>query len=183
MAADEFSWEDPLRSYVDTWQRVVFTPRDFFASASQGSGLQGPIGFLLVTLALGGAGLALTGWGAAALPLLLVGGLLRVLAAAFLAWLIATQVFSGKGDYQATLRVLAYASAVAVFVFVPGVRLLAKLYALFLAIVGLEKAHQFDAVSAVLTLLLAALVAVALTLGLGLGHLFHPAHPAWLLGA
>jgi len=179
--ADEFSWDDPARTYAESWREVVFEPRRFFSEDRPGRGLQGPIGFLLVSLAIGGLGLAVFGWGAGALPRILIGGLLRTLVAALLLWLIATRLFGGKGDYESTLRVLAYASALTVFIFVPGVRVLAKLYALFIVVIGLERAHDVDTVRAVLTILVAALCALALHGAVG-GALFgHVVHPAWML--
>ena len=181
MGHDEFTWDDPVRSYIDTWQRVIFTPRDFFARDPSGRGLQAPIGFLVVTLLVGGLGLVVAGWGPIALPLLVVGGLFRVLVTALLVWLVASRIFSGTGDYEATVRVLAYAAAVSVAIFVPGVRVIAKLYGAYLAIVGLERAHRFDAVQAVLTLLLTAIAVAVLAFGLAGTSVLSPVHPAWLL--
>jgi hypothetical protein len=177
---DEFTWDDPVRSYAETWQRVVFTPREFFALDRSGRGLQAPIGFLLVSLALGGFGLVVAGWGPTALPLLLVGGLFRVLLTALFVWIVASRIFSGIGDYEATLRVLAYSSAVSVLIFVPGVRLIAVLYGLYLVIVGLERAHHFDAVQAVLTLIVTAIAVAVLAFALTGMSVFSPVHPAWL---
>jgi hypothetical protein len=180
MPEDEFSWDDPLHSYAATWRRVVGSPREFFAVDRTGHGLQAPIGFLLVTLALGGLGLTVFGWGFVALPRFLIGGFLRVVLGAAIFWLIASQVLGGKGDYESTLRVLAYASAVSVLIFLPGVRLLAGLYGLFLVIVGLESAHRFDPARAVLTVLLSMISIFVVVHALRIDHLLRPLHQAWI---
>ena len=182
MAADEFSWDDPIRSYLDTWREVVFSPRSFFSEERLAAdhGVQDAVGFLLISLLIGGVGLLLGGWGFWALPVLLVGGLVRVLIAALVICVIATQVFDGRGNYESTVRVLAYASAMAVFVFVPRLRIVAKLYGLFLATIGLRQAHRLSPASAVLTLLTSALVAFALHVALR-GCAAYPFHSFGLL--
>jgi len=180
MPEDEFSWDRPLQSYLATWRGVVASPREFFAVDRSGQGLQAPIGFLLVTLAIGGVGLAVFGWGFVALPRFLIGGFLRVVLGAVVFWLVASQVLGGKGDYESTLRVLAYASAVSVLIFLPGIRLLAGLYGLFLVIVGLESAHRFDPSRAVLTVALSLFSIFVVVHALRLDHVLRPMHPAWL---
>lgn len=183
MAVEEFTWDDPVGSYVGTWQRIVLDPRGFFARESSTHDLQGPIGFLLVTLGIGGLGLVLGGWGLGALPRLLVGGLVRTCLAAVLAWLVASRVFGGRGELEATLRGLCHAAALTVFIGVPGLRVLAELYGLFLALAAIEGAQRLDAGRAALTILATALAAAILHRALGLGTLFHAVHPAWLVGA
>ena len=179
MPEDEFTWDDPARSYASTWRRVLGAPREFFAAVPVAQGLQAPIGFLLVSLAIGGVGLVLFGWGWSALPRLVIGGFLRTILGAIVYWAVATRVFGGKGDYESTLRVLAYASAVTVFLFIPRIRILAALYGAFLVIVGLEQAHHFDATRSVLTVILSWVVALAVIYTLGIHHWIHPMHPAW----
>jgi hypothetical protein len=179
MPQDEFSWDDPLRSYATTWRRVMGSPREFFAADHPGTSLQAPIGFLIVTLAIGGGGLALFGWGFRAIPIVLIAGFLRVVLGGLAFWLVATRLLGGSGDYAATLRVLAYASAVGVFICLPRIRILAGLYGLYLVVIGLENAHRFEATRAVLTVIIGALVFGAVVYAFGLHHLMHPVHPAW----
>jgi hypothetical protein len=87
---------------------------------------------------------------------------------------IARQLFGGAGDYEATYRAVAYASAPAALLWLPLVKPLVALYSLYLLIVGLERAQGFDTVKAVLTVLLAAVVLVAVGWMLGLTHGWMP---------
>lgn len=183
MAAEEFTWDDPVGSWIGTWQRVVLDPRGFFSRESPGYDLQGPIGFLVVSLAIGGLGLVLSGWGIAALPRAIAGGLVRTCLGATIAWLVATRVFGGQGDLEGTLRALAYASAMTVFLGVPVLRVVAKLYGLFLVLAALEGSQRLDAGRAALTILVTALAVAVVHRALGLGALLHAVHPAWLLPA
>jgi hypothetical protein len=87
---------------------------------------------------------------------------------------IAQQLFGGTGDYEATFRAVAYASAPVALIWIPFIRPLVGLYVLFLVIVGLERMHAFDATKAVLTVLLSALVLGAVVWMLGWHHWWMP---------
>lgn len=167
---EEFRTEQFAESFVGVWKRVVTDPRGFFQDMPIRGGIQAPLLFLvgcLVVAALGylvigprGFGLSLVFWGS-----------VRSFLCAAVFLLVARQIFSGAADFEATYRVVAYASAPMAFMFLPLVGGLAFLYTLFLVIVGLERVNGFDAVKSVLTVLLATIVIVALGWALGLhGH-------------
>ncbi|MCC6766994.1 MAG: YIP1 family protein [Deltaproteobacteria bacterium] len=167
---EEFRTEQFAESFVGVWKRVVTDPRGFFQDMPTRGGIQAPLLFLmgcLVVAALGylvlgprGFGLSLVFW-----------GMLRSFLYAAVFLLVARQIFSGSADFEATYRVIAYATAPMAFMFLPLVGGLTFLYTLFLVIVGLERVNGFDAVKSVLTVLLAGLVIVTLGWALGLhGH-------------
>jgi hypothetical protein len=166
---EEFRTEQFAESFVGVWKRVVTDPRGFFQDMPIRGGIQAPLLFLvgcLVLAALGflvvgprGFGLSLVFWGTA-----------RSFLYAVVFMLIARQVFSGIADYEAHYRVVAYATAPMALMWVPLVGSLAFLYTLFLVIVGLERINGFDAVKAVLTVLLASLVLLVLGWAFGFHH-------------
>jgi hypothetical protein len=101
-------------------------------------------------------------------------GTLRSFLYAAVFMLVARQIFAGAADYEASYRVVAYATAPMAFMFLPFIGGLTFLYTLFLVIVGLERVNGFDAVKSVLTVLLASVVIAALGWVFGLpGHGAH----------
>ena len=60
---------------------------------------------------------------------------------------------------------------------IPVVKYLAALYAAYLIILGVAKAHAFDTVRAVLTLVATAVVTLVLVYALGLGRWVHRVNP------
>ena len=162
----ELQTENLVNSFAGVWKRVVTDPRGFFQEMPVSGGLARPLIFLAICLAVSGLGLLLLGWGWLALWFAVRGLLFSfVYAAVFM--IVGRQIFAGVGDYEATYRVVAYAAAPVALFWIPIVKHLAALYLLFLLIVGLERVHAFDAVKAVLTLLIAAFVIMVLAWVLG----------------
>jgi hypothetical protein len=104
-------------------------------------------------------------------------GLVRIFIGAALVVLVATNLFEGRGDYEATFRVLAYSSAVAVLIGLPVIKYFAAIYGAYLVIVGIEKAHGIDAVRAILTLVASAVVGGVIAFALGLWPFLHRVNP------
>jgi hypothetical protein len=184
---DEFKTDDFVNSFVGVWRRVTGDPRGFFREMPLGGGLQGPIVFLLVTLALGALGFLIVGPRGFAFHFLLH-GLIRSFVYGVVLMLVARHVFAGSGDFEANYRVVAYAAAPLALVWIPLLGKLAILYSAFLVIVGLERANAFDAVKAVLTVLLAAVALFAVTRIFGFGGSWGPrgrwaGHCPWGPGA
>ena len=99
--------------------------------------------------------------------IVLLGGVVRLFNSAALLLLIAQKLFEGKGDFEATFHACAYAAAPVVLLWVPGIRYLAALYIGYLLIVGLQRAQGLDSVKAVLTIALAMIAGVFLSLPFG----------------
>jgi hypothetical protein len=166
---EEFRPDQLADSFIGVWKRVVTDPRGFFQDMPVRGGIQSPLLFLvgcLIAAALGylivgprGFGLGLVFWGT-----------VRSFLYALVFLLVARHVFAGSADYEANYRVVAYATAPMVFMWIPWIGQLTFLYTLFLVIVGLEKVNGFDAVRSVLTVLLASVVLVAVGWAFGLHH-------------
>jgi hypothetical protein len=141
----------PSIGFVDTWRRVVTEPRAFFADMPHVGGLQEPLGFLAVCAALNALGVLLTGWG--------IGGAISAfiwfIAAGFIAaavlTLVAQHLFAGPAGFEPLFRVVAYASAPAVFLWLPKLWIFALLYAWYLEVRGVERVNGFEPTPAVLT--------------------------------
>lgn len=178
---EEFRTEQFAESFIGVWKRVVTDPRGFFQDMPIRGGIQAPLLFLvgcLVLAALGflvvgprGFGLALVFWGA-----------VRSFLYAVVFMLVARNIFAGVGDFEASYRVVAYASAPLALMWLPLVGPLTFLYMIFLVIVGLERVNGFDAVKSVLTVLLASVVVVAVGWAFGWHHYPMAYHHGFLMG-
>jgi len=162
MATTEFETRSPLEEFPSLWQRVVTDPLGFFATMPETGGLAAPTVFLAICAAINAIG-----------HLLFLVGLLGmvgiffwqvvaafVIAAFFV--LIAQNLFAGRGGFEGTFRVVAYAWAPLVVAWAPVVGKLALIYTLYLMIRGLERVQGLDATRAVLTVVLGAGVLVIL---------------------
>ena len=139
--------------FADTWKRVMTDPSGFFADMPHGGGLQEPMVFLGVCAVLDAVGSLLFGWGVFGA----VWGAFVVLIAfvsAVTLTVIAQQLFDGRAGFEETFRVVAYAAAPLVFLWVPRLWPFALLYALFLQVRGIQRVNNFEPVPAVLTVAL-----------------------------
>jgi hypothetical protein len=177
LSSAEFDPKDPVNSFACVWQRVMLEPRAFFEGLPATGGLQPPLAFAAICLAIGAFGFMIFGGGLGGFLALLLIGLARLFVGSAIVALIAQQLFDGRGDYEATFRVLAYSIAPVVVIGIPVVKYFAALYAAYLIILGVAKAHSFDTVRAVLTLLATAAVALVLVYALGLGRWVHRVNP------
>ena len=177
MAAAEFDAKDPIGSFASTWQKVVFEPREFFDSLPPAGGLQPPLVFALISLAIGAFGFMIFGGGIRGFLALVIVGVARLFIGAAIVALVAQYLFDGRGDYEASFRVLAYSAAVAVVIGIPIIKYFAALYGAYLVIIGLSKAHAFDTVKALLTMLVSLFVGMVLVHALFMERLVHRANP------
>jgi hypothetical protein len=76
-----------------------------------------------------------------------------VMAALFV--LIAQNLFDGRGGFEPTFRIVAYAWAPLVVYWVPLLGVLAWVYSAYLLLRGLERAQRLDTTRAALTLVIA----------------------------
>ncbi len=169
---DELQINNLPESFPGVWRRVMSEPRRFFEDMPLTGGLQSPLIFLLISLAISAVGFLLIGPRALVLWVPLV-GIVRAFVGALVLMVVAQQAFHGGGDYEGTFRAVAYGSAPVALIWLPIIRPLVVLYALFLIVIGLERAHAFDATKAVLTVLLGAIVLIAVMWTLGWGHWGH----------
>lgn len=169
----ELQPDNLFESFTTVWKRVMSEPRRFFEELPLSGGLQSPLVFLLVSLVIAAIGFLLIGPRPLALWIIVL-GLVRAFVGAAVVMVVARQVFRGSGDYEATFRALAYASAPVALLWIPLIRPLVLLYVLFLLIVGLERAHGFDATKSVLTMVLSFIIVGTIVWMLGWGHLWMP---------
>jgi hypothetical protein len=78
--------------------------------------------------------------------------------------LIAQNLFAGRAGFEPTFRVVAYAWAPLILGWVPFIRRIALVYAVYLMIRGVERVQGLEPVRAVLTVLLGAAAIWALGL-------------------
>jgi hypothetical protein len=168
-AGEGFDLGDPLGSFGATWQRILREPRTFFEALPVAGGLQAPLVFAVICLAIGGFGYLIFGGGIGGWIGILLIGLMRLVVGSAIVTLIAQQLLEGRGDYEATFRVLGYSTAVAVFIGIPFLKYFAALYGAYLVIVGLAKAHGFDAGRAMLTAVASAVTGFVIVYALDLG--------------
>jgi hypothetical protein len=140
-------------------------------------GLQAPLVFAVLCLAIGGFGYMIFGGGVRGWIGILLIGLMRLVIGAAIVTLIAQQLFEGRGDYEATFRVLGYSTAVAVFIGIPFVKYFAALYGAYLVIVGLAKAHAFDMARAMLTAVASVATGFVILYALHLGSWMYRVNP------
>ncbi len=169
----ELQTENLFDSFTGVWKRVTTEPRRFFEEMPVTGGLQSPFLFLLICLVIAAVGFLVIGPRAFAIWIIVL-GILRAFVGAFVLMVIARQIFRGTGDYEATFRVLAYSSAPIALLWLPIIRPLVLLYLLFLIIIGLERAHGFDATKSVLTMLIAVITVGAIVWTLGWSHMWLP---------
>lgn len=176
-ASAEFDPKDPLASFAATWRRVLLEPRAFFEGLPEAGGLQPPFFFAVICLAIGGFGFMIFGAGIKGLFAVLAIGVVRLFVGSAIVALIAQQLFEGRGDYEATFRVLCYSSAVAVVIGIPVIKHFAALYGIYLVIVGLARAHSFDTVRAALSAVASVFVGWVIIHALCLGGWMYRVNP------
>jgi len=175
MDAAEFDRNDFIYSFGQVWKKLMTDPQGFFLAMPLTGGLANPFVFATLCLLVTAIGFLVSGYGLRLSFALILWGVIGLFLGAALLLLIAWKLFAGKGDYEATFRALAYAIAPVVLLWIPLVRYVAALYTAYLLIVGLQRAHEFDNVKAVLTVLVTMLVGFFLTLSLsGPGRLWPP---------
>ena len=155
----EFSYSDPVRSFVDTFRRVVFSPKDFWRGLPPQGGFLNPLIFAmtctLISALVGGAfneiARVVPGMQALAANM----GFLTIVVLAFV-WTMAGLALStgiyhllvrlivgrNNGGLQATFRVLSYALAVQIVSWLPLLNLLAGIYGLYLCAFGFREVHS-----------------------------------------
>jgi hypothetical protein len=158
MATSESDARATVEGLVGTWRRVVTEPHAFVADLPETGGLGEPFGFLAAVAAVNAVGVAAVGGGVAGLLGAFVVLVVATVLSAALAVLVAQNLFDGRGGFEPTFRVLAYAAAPLVVAWIPVLGGLAVAYAAYIAIRGLERVQRVETTRAVLTLLIAVAV-------------------------
>jgi len=154
MATTESEPQAGIQAFPALWQRVVTAPHAFFADMPPTGGLGDPALFLAICAGINAVGHLLFAAGVFGM----VGSFLVQMIAAFvlaaILVLVAQNLFEGRGGYEATFRVVAYAWAPLVVYWLPFVGSLALVYSFYLMLRGLERVQAQDTSRAALTLVI-----------------------------
>ena len=153
MSTTEPDGRAALEGFVGTWRRVVTDPLGFFADMPESGGLAAPTIFLALCSAANAAGHLLVGRGLTSGVAVFVGQVVSAYVAAALLVLVAQHLFGGRAGFEPTLRVVAYAAAPGILLWVPFVGAFAWAYGAYLVVRGLERVQALDTTRAVLTVL------------------------------
>jgi hypothetical protein len=173
-AGTEFTYQDPVQSFISTVQTVVTQPADFFRGILRQGDFVNPLIFAIicyeVTAILGGiiaVAFGNRGFGAlignivlapigAAIGLFIGAGIVHLL--------VMVIVGSRNSGYEATFRVAAYSTVVNLVSWIPFIGWIASLYGVYLAIVGIREVHNTTTGKAALVVLIPAAVVLLLVL-------------------
>jgi hypothetical protein len=155
----EFSRSDPVRSFVDTFRRVIFSPKDFFHGLPPRGSFLDPLIFAVVCAVIDAILTAtfqelahtLLGMQFFSTDTGFVLNALRGFVLTIIALVVVTGVYqlfvriiigANNGGLEATFRVLCYVQAVQPFTFLPLLNLLAGIYGLYLSAFGFQEVHS-----------------------------------------
>jgi hypothetical protein len=168
-----------LKGFLGTARAILLSPRKFFPSMPVEGGLVGPYFFFLfcttfsfvasicLTLAMSGS---ISPW---ILLVLFAAIWMPFVSAAVLNFLF-TKLLRSGGSYEATFRVICYASAVNLFAWIPAflVILLFQCYEIYLSALGLSIVHR-TSVGQALLVVIGALLTISVIITL-LARVFFP---------
>src|SRR5215211_771538 len=176
VSGGEFNYQDPVQSFINAVRGVVTAPVGFFRSIRREGDFLNPLIFAIicyeVSAILGGL-LSLVGVsGTKGFGSFLVGIILAPIFAAIglfigagiLHLLVMLIVGSRNSGYEGTLRVSAYSSVTSLVSWIPVIGLIASLYGIYLAIVGIREVHNTTTGRAALVVLIPAVVVIVLAL-------------------
>lgn len=160
----DFDPKEFVKSFIDVVKTVFFKPSEFYQNMPTTGGFPSPLIFLAVCLAVSGIISAIIWGSVAGFFYFLIFGLIFSFIGAAILHFIAQQFFEGKGTYEGTYRVVAYAGVVCLLGWIPVIGFLAALYGYYLQIVGMEKVQKITPGQAVVTILIAFAVYIILAL-------------------
>jgi len=156
MSEEGFALKDGPKSYWRVLKSVVTEPDRFYAKLAAQKGYQGPVGFLLISGLLYFILLLAISTPTSAVRSLFVVILIYAIGPCSL-MLACQYLFGGKGSYEGTLTVCAYAGAVLTITWLPLVDVLGSLYGFYLVFLGIQRVHQLEAAPAAVATLAAIL--------------------------
>jgi hypothetical protein len=185
----EFDYSDPVQSFMNAVRGVVTAPVGFFRGIRREGDFVNPLIFAIicyeVSAILGGL-LSLVGVGmgdAQGFGSFLIGIILAPIGAAIVLFigagilhlLVMLIVGSRNAGYEGTFRVGAYSAVTSLVSWIPIIGLIASLYGIYLAIVGMREVHNTTTGKAALVVLIPAIVVIILIVILvfAVGALFY----------
>jgi hypothetical protein len=146
----------PVKRFINTWKAVISKPSAFFTEVPTEGGYKEPLMFAIVcyipfAVFAPFIGIPYLDFPALILPpLALLLGIIAIFAESIIVHAGVLIFARGKRKgFKFTLRVISFASATAVFLWIPIVGTLISLYGVYLGIVGLMKVHKTTRIRAV----------------------------------
>jgi hypothetical protein len=183
----EFNLQDPVGSFIRTVQNVVINPIGFFRGIPKQGNFVNPLVFALICAVISGIlggivnfliGLAFSSGnqGVASAFLSLIGNIILTpigvaiglfIGAGIYHLLVLLLVRPSNAGFEATFRVVAYASVIQLVSWIPIVGIIAGLYAVVLSVLGIREVHNTTTGKALLVVLIpvAVLLLIALIIG------------------
>jgi hypothetical protein len=172
----EFNLSDPVQSFINTVRNVVTAPADFFRGIRREGDFVNPLIFAIicyeVSAILGGL-LSLVGVsGSRGFGSFLIGIILAPIGAAIVLFigagilhlLVMLIIGSRNAGFEGTFRVGAYSAVTSLVSWIPIIGLIASLYGIYLAIVGMREVHNTTTGKAAIVVLIPAVVVILLAL-------------------
>lgn len=158
--------------YFDTARAVLGHPRLFFQDMAESGGFGEPLMFYLVAAGVNSVMTGVMTVSTTMLGLTLLSSVVSVFVGAFIAMFLA-QSMGGKGQFEASFRVFAYAGVALLLSWVPIVGMAAVLYMWTLIYFGLKKVYGLSDVKTVAVAMLSG-VLTCLAIGLAaIGFFVH----------
>ena len=137
-----------IKTIIDTWKSVVFNPVKFFDKMPESPWYKFSLVFALTVIYIG----LITKY---FLDAIFARALLRytigaMILAPIILFIIAAVthlfvvIFRGREKFGATFEVLAYAEAVTIFNFIPGVAIITPIWAMVITFIGIKKIHKLN---------------------------------------
>jgi len=174
----EFDYSDPVQSFINAVRGVVTAPVGFFRGIRREGDFVNPLIFAIICyevsailgglLSLVGVGMGGTrGFGSFLIGIILapIGAAIGLfIGAAILHLLVMLIVGSRNAGFEGTFRVGAYSAVTTLVSWIPIIGLIASLYGIYLAIVGIREVHSTTTGRAALVVLIPAVVVILLVL-------------------
>ena len=167
----ELDMKNFVQSFIGVVKTVLVKPKEFYQNMPTTGGFPSPLIFLAVCLGIS-AFLSAIIWGTiAGFFYSLIFGLIISFIGAAILYFVAQQFFEGKGTYEGTYRIVAYAGVVHLVSWLAVIPvlgwliwILAFLYGFYLQFVGVERVHKITQGQAIVTVLIS--IAVYIILGI-----------------
>ena len=168
----EFNYSDPVQSFINAVRGVVTAPVGFFRSIRRQGDFVNPLIFAIicyeVSAILGGI-IALAfgsrGFGGFLVSIILtpIGAAIGLfIGAGILHLLVMLIVGSRNSGFEGTFRVSAYSSVTSLVSWIPIIGLIASLYGVYIAIMGIRETHSTTTGKAALVVLIPVVVVIVL---------------------
>jgi len=168
---NDFEPEDFLRSFFSTAKSVLLSPKLFYENMKREGGLRNPFTFLLSCVLIHTLLIWMVFKNSSLVVVDIVSGIGMPFVTAGILFYIVTKLFKVPGTYEMAFRVCAYATAIALFSWIPVllISLSLQLYLVYLIAVGLSSVFSFKLSRALLAVVITVFIyAVAFT---AIGHI------------